>query len=460
MKNYKITVLMLIVILTMVAVLSGCDNTKSIFEVSGDRVSVWAKKYDRSFPDTLTVYIEHDGIAKEPQTITNAKITNEVFDTLSSMEIISKSSKDAVVFPNNLNTIIYHFRGDDGSAIEFTFIEEKLAVGDPINGVGDFYDCSGIDKLFGIGGIDLSSLTEVEANYQLEADNQIKDGDQGGEDTEPQVPEPQVPEPQEPQPEVPKEQDEGIKLVKYDGGDFTLMLPEGWTIQTMGLYTTFGFRAWDPKNPDYEIFSYGNLSPLLKSYEAKSTWESYVNQMGYPNAQINADAPVIDVYDASSLFYVFADLDALAKKYVPGFSIPMLQSFMAIETMPFQTSYGPVCTSEALVFGSLQAESGTNCHGKFTASILNTPGYYVWSVDLAATAALNVTGVIVPETDFKEAEKILTEAVFSLTFTEDYINKAKEHIKKTGEAAMASNAERQKILDAANAVWSDNFRWD
>ena len=44
----------------------------------------------------------------------------------------------------------------------------------------------------------------------------------------------------------------GIQLVQYDGGFFSVMIPAGWTIQPMGQYTDFSFRAWDPQNPDYK----------------------------------------------------------------------------------------------------------------------------------------------------------------------------------------------------------------
>lgn len=251
-----------------------------------------------------------------------------------------------------------------------------------------------------------------------------------------------------------------INLVKYDGGYFSVLLPQGWAIQTMGRYTTFGFRAWNPQNPDYEIFSYGNLSPLLKSYEAKNNWAGYVNQGGYPNARLYADAPVINVHDAGSLFREFPALSVLAGKYVPDFSFPALQNFAAIETMPLQTPYASICTSEALVFAGLQGPGGTPCHGKFTASIWNTQGYFVGNVDMTPTAALNVTGVITPQADFADLQGVLTQAVFSLAFSRAYLKEATDYIQATGEAALADSAARQAVYDAANDAWDAYIRGD
>ena len=108
--------------------------------------------------------------------------------------------------------------------------------------------------------------------------------------------------------EAPQQHLPKINLVKYDGGYFSVMLPEGWQIRTMGQYTTFGFRAWDPQNPDYEIFFYGNLGPINKSEDAKNGWASYIGNMGVPNAELNYDAPVVSMDRASGVFYKFDEL--------------------------------------------------------------------------------------------------------------------------------------------------------
>jgi len=448
MKIKKITASILAVIVLFATLLAGCNVNTVIFNVCGEPVKAWAKSYDRSSPDTLTVYIEHDGATEEPQVITSAKTTNEVFDALASMRISGTPKRGPVNFDVAPDTVIYHFRSDDGSAVSFTFMNKMLAVGDLKNDKGALYPCSGTEALFGVGGVDLSVLDKPVPDDKFIGTVPTKDNGEGGgeggqNETEPQVTQPQP---------------AALNLVKYDGGYFSVMLPEGWRIQTMGQYTTFGFRAWDPNNRNFEIFYYGNLSPLLKSHDAKANWANYINQGGYPNARLYADAPAIDIYDAGSVFYEFHALGELAEKYVPDFSIPRLQNFMTIDTLPLQTPYASVCTSEALVFAGLQGQDGAACHGKFTASIWSTQGYYIGNVDMMPTAALNVTGVIAPQTDFLAVEGILTQAVFSLAFTVEYAQQASKHIRDTGEAALADNAAKQAIYDAAQDAWDAYIR--
>lgn len=256
----------------------------------------------------------------------------------------------------------------------------------------------------------------------------------------------------------PKPQTARINLVNYDGGYFSVQLPEGWMIKTMGQYTTFGFRAWDPHNPDYEIFYYGNLGPLNKSYDAKNGWASYINNMGYSNAMLYADAPVVDVYAASSVFYVFDTLQAVSDKYGFGFSLPALDNFSPMKSIPFESSFAQASTSEAMVFAGIKGTNGGVCGGMFIASLWNTTPYYVSGVDMTPTSAMNVTGVIAPQEDFLNVEAKLTQSVFSLRFTEDYIRDAIAYSKAVGEAAMADNAARQAVFDEANRAWGEYFR--
>lgn len=250
----------------------------------------------------------------------------------------------------------------------------------------------------------------------------------------------------------------GIKLVQYDGGDFSLMLPEGWQIQTMGQYTTFGFRAWDPQNPDYEIFYYGNLGPLNKSENAKSAWGLYLGNMGYPDAELYYDAPAVSMDNANSIFYKFDALQALSDKYSAGFSFPALNNLLPQESIQIETAFSEITTSESMMFAGVSGSNGGACGGMFMASLWNTDVYYIDGVDMMPTAGLHVAGVIAPVEDFLSVEQTLTQSVFSLQFTEEYIQNGIEYSRTVGQMAMESNAARQAIYDKANKAWSVQFR--
>lgn len=251
-----------------------------------------------------------------------------------------------------------------------------------------------------------------------------------------------------------------IRLVPYDGGYFSLMLPEGWQLFTMGDYTGFGFRAWDPMNPDYEIFYYGSLSPLNKSYENKQNWRSYVGFYGIPLAELNADAPVVDMNAASSLFPCFADLQAISIKHGLGLSFPALDNFTPLQLIPVQTVFASISTSEEIVFASLTGPGGGDCRGKFAASLGGTLPFYVGGVDMSPASALNVIGVIAPRETFLKLEDVLTQAVSSLRFTDQYIQDGIAYSRSIGQAAMANNEALWAVFDEYTRQWTAYFRGD
>lgn len=246
-------------------------------------------------------------------------------------------------------------------------------------------------------------------------------------------------------------------LTLYDGGYFSVMLPAGWQIQTMGQYNNFGFRAWNPDNPDFEIFYYGTLNPFNKSWEAKS-WNQDNAGFGFPY-NVYADAPVVSPNNAADLFSVWNDFAAVVAKYSgtvyqAGYSFPQLNNFSVIESLPISTYFSNICTDEALVRGSFQSSRGTSCCGKFCASIYSVGTYYYNGADMLPLSALSVSGVMAPEGDFLEVEQILSDAIYSLTFAESYVSEAQDYIQKTAEGYMAANAALQATYASYNAAWS------
>jgi hypothetical protein len=589
MRKKRATSLLLIVALLLTLILTGCNAGKPLLGFYGDMVKAWEKNYDKAAPDELTVYVEQDGNAGTPQTITDVEIINKVFDALTALRVTGEYITQGVGADAPQQVVTYCFSSVGGGSVEFTFKDGHAVVGDKL------YICSGIEKLFGIGGIDfytqgdavppnnstppaqsgeyavfssaaqdfsflynsaysaewsdengatiyteakgsipyllvyrnigdgdfnaqahfetmtermrteygsrlisigefqtytvagkempgvmyaytvdsytvellalteytgdsviqytckylqgkgdatLGALAEAAASYQPNA-NYYDGGGQGGPDDQQQ-------EPQQPA--------QNINLVEYDGGYFTVMLPTGWQIQTMGQYTTFGFRAWNPQNPDYEIFYYGNLGPLNKSYDAKNGWAGYIGNMGYPNAELNYDAPVVTMDSGSSVFYVFDELQAVSDKYGFGFTLPALGGLMPQKSIPIETAYAGASIGENMIFAGVRGSNGGACGGMFMASLWNTDPYYVGGVDMAPTSAMNVVGIVAPAEDFLNVEATLTQAVFSLRFTDKYIQDGIAYSRAVGEAAMADNAARQAVFDRANKAWSEYFR--
>lgn len=240
---------MTVAVLTLVLLLNfaGCSAKNALF----DRVSGTGK----FAAESLTIYEEKGSFAAEPKTVRDAKQVEEIFGALKDVTL-----GEVVKTDDKYTRYIFTFADASGSKMSFTLREDGCVVLG-----GKTYDALGTDTVFEAAGIDPDEGT---AESKTEAFSEASNAQ-----TEPEMtPDPEVtvtPEPTaEPTPEA------TYTLVDYDGGVFTMRLPQGWQIMTGGEYAGYSIRAWDPNDPDVQIFYYGELGPYFKSAEAKAQYQS------------------------------------------------------------------------------------------------------------------------------------------------------------------------------------------
>lgn len=238
--------------------------------------------------------------------------------------------------------------------------------------------------------------------------------------TEPEVtPEPEVtvtPEPTaEPTPEA------TYTLVDYDGGVFTMQLPQGWQIMTGGEYAGYSIRAWDPNDPDVQIFYYGELGPYFKSAEAKAQYQS----MSTSNDPLTY-LPVLEDPTLAGCLNAMDDYQDAYDGIMPqSFAFAKIQNMTVLSETPITTPLASYAVSEASILASLTSETGAACTGMFEGSILDAGGYEINGVDVTPSrSASNIFGIIAPEGKFETVAPILIQSLTSFTFTDEYIQEA------------------------------------
>jgi hypothetical protein len=251
-----------------------------------------------------------------------------------------------------------------------------------------------------------------------------------------------------------------LKLVNFDGGFFSVQLPKGWQISTVGQYVTFGFRAWDPQNPDYQIFYYGKLEPFLKSNAAKQYYEDTAASLAPGNSyKMFAAAPALEPMTVESLLYSFNKWASFANSYGIVHQFTNFQNLDVSARIPYSTFFAPYATDEGIVKATFKSEQGSNCVAKFGATIVSSGSYLLSAtVDTYPLAVYNISGVMAPQESFDKVEQVLTQAAFSLRFTQPYMNAAIAATQAGTADALAENAALQDIYDEANAAWDAYIR--
>ena len=250
---------------------------------------------------------------------------------------------------------------------------------------------------------------------------------------------------------------EPIKLQTtfYDGGFFSLQLPTGWIIETTGEYTLFGFHAYDPKNPERQIFFYCKHHPLLKSMEAKNYLEMEANMVGGSYRQ-SADTPVLLEPTTEYFFYIYNDYNSFLNKYGLNHQLPVMNDISILEKYPNSTPTAFNTLDNSIVRASFYSANGVECEGLMAGQVVDygTDTYSVPGVDMGTYAVYNCNGVIAPAGEFKELREQLMACLASFTFTEDYVRQAQQHVAEETSAILAMSRQMQAAYDSYNAAWS------
>lgn len=389
-KRMTATLLALILLLNF----AGCGAKNALF----DRVSGAGKFATES----LTIYEEKGSFAAEPKTVRDAKQAEEIFGALKDVTL-----GEVVKTDDKYTRYIFTFSDASGSKMSFTLREDGCVVLG-----GKTYDALGTDTVFEAAGIDPDEET---AESKTEAFSEASNAQ-----TEPEVtPEPEVtvtPEPTaEPTPEA------TYTLVDYDGGVFTMQLPQGWQIMTGGEYAGYSIRAWDPNDPDVQIFYYGELGPYFKSTEAKAQYQS----MSTSNDPLTY-LPVLEDPTLAGCLNAMDDYQDAYDSIMPqSFAFAKIQNMTVLSETPITTPLASYAVSEASILASLTSETGAACTGMFEGSILDAGGYEINGVDVTPSrGAANIFGIIAPEGKFETVAPILIQSLTSFTFTDEYIQEA------------------------------------
>lgn len=250
------------------------------------------------------------------------------------------------------------------------------------------------------------------------------------------------------------EAENSLNLSTYDGGFFTIDLPQGWVIETVGEYEGFGFKAYDPVKPERQIFYYGKVEPLLKTAEAKQWYTDVANMVG-GSYYLFADAPFINPETVDSFVYKFNDFAYFANQYGVYHDFPVFNNIEVLEKMPLNSSFSGVAIDDSIVRMIYDNENSKKCQSLVAGSVIDIGTYYVENgIDTWPIWIYNFMGVTAAEDEFPGLEAELTKSLSSFKFTQEYIDAGVRQNQEETEAFLRINAEMQAAYDSYNSAWS------
>lgn len=206
-----------------------------------------------------------------------------------------------------------------------------------------------------------------------------------------------------------------VNLVDYNNGLFTMKVPEGWKVDTVGDNIHYTIKVYNPENPTYQMFLNMKTEGYNKSQEAKAWQQKY-----YPDS-IFAKTSVIEEKTTEGFYKIFNDLGKLNN--TATFTFPTLINFTTIEKVGKSDMGGDVLRA------SFKDEQGKEAEGLFTAYVYDPGPYYVYEniisgkqIDTYYLIVYNTVFITAPKDEFINWEETLNTMVSSLQFTETFIS--------------------------------------
>ena len=248
-----------------------------------------------------------------------------------------------------------------------------------------------------------------------------------------------------------------LDLKQYDGGHFSMDLPTGWKLETVGEYENFGFRAYDPNNPARQIFFYGNMKYFLKSDAGKKAWETYLAYGGYGDAQVYADAYVLSPATTEQFFYTFNNYTSYAKKYGVVHNFAAFNDLEIVESTPRNSPIASNCVDDSIV-RALFTQNDIPCEGLFAAGVADAMTSYMYNTDAGYYVVYYITGISAPADEFYALQNTLSQSLSSFSYSQSYIDQGVQRIDEGTKLALEIGKMLSQASDSYNQAWHDRQR--
>ena len=206
-----------------------------------------------------------------------------------------------------------------------------------------------------------------------------------------------------------------LEFEEYKNAYFTMKIPKGWKVDTIGDYIHYTIKAYDPQNPTYQFFFNMKTEGYNKSEDAKKWQQKY-----YPNNMF-AKTSVIATKDTEGFYKIFNDLGTLNN--TATFTFPTLTNFSVNENL------GKGSLNGDMLRATFKDVNGKEGEGIFTAYVYDAGPYYVYEniisgkkIDIQYLSVYDAIFITTPKDEFIDWQEALNTVCSSLSFTDTFIN--------------------------------------
>lgn len=205
--------------------------------------------------------------------------------------------------------------------------------------------------------------------------------------------------------------DSAQELVPYSCTEFSMNIPQGWTVQSSAMYTGMCHvvRVYDPERPVNQVLFMLKMEPLFADENTRA--------MMALSAKWMEQCPVLTNVSTEGVFEVLPQIGAAmvaTGDYVDN-QLPAIKNFSVTESFESQSNMSSVAIAPAILRGTF-TQDGREGEGMMTANVVP----FAMGTGMGYYSMYNLTILSAEKGTFQDWQPTLNKALSSLTYTQEF----------------------------------------
>ena len=235
-------------------------------------------------------------------------------------------------------------------------------------------------------------------------------------------------------------------LVPYSCTEFSMDIPEGWTVRSSAMYTGMfhAIHVFDPEKPVNQIFFMLKMEPMFPDENSRAMMALSSDLFGkYPILTNVSTQGVFEIFpqfaDAMNATADYADIQT---PYIADFSVT--ESFESIQGM------SSVAISPAILRANF-TQDGTAGEGMFTADVVP----FAMGTGMGYYSVYNLTVLSAEKGTFQDWQPTLSKSLSSLDYTREFQSFAMSQSNQAADTSQSLSQSASEMSDSIMSSWEN-----
>lgn len=236
------------------------------------------------------------------------------------------------------------------------------------------------------------------------------------------------------------------ELVPYSCTEFSMNIPEGWTVQSAPMYVGMyhAVRVYDPEHPVNQVYFMLKMEPLFADENTRAIMAL--------SAQWMEQCPILTDVSTTGVFEVFPQIGAAisATSDYAADQTPRIENLSVTESFESQSSMSSVAINPAVLRGTF-TQDGEEGEGMMSADVVP----FAMGTGMGYYSVYNLTVISAEKDTFQDWQPVLNKVLSSLNYTQEFINFAQSQSNQTAATVQSLSQSASEMSDNIMSSWEN-----